>query len=231
MLRKDYVKKQSLKRKRAGPLGGGQKRRRVVPGYTRQSGYYGRYSGGSGELKFIDSDLDSAAVPAAGTIAPTINIIEQGVTESQRVGRKCTIRRIGWKYNLRLPNTASTPDSADSVRLILYQDKQCNGATATVTGILESADYQSFNNLVNSGRFVTLMDRTHLLNASSGNGSSTGTYLVDGSFYKVCNMPIEYSGTTGALGEIRSNNLGILVISKGGVTVLDSKIRLRFSDS
>ena len=50
------------------------------------------------------------------------------------------------------------------MRVMLYHDKQANGATAAVLDILESADYQSFNNLVNSGRFRILMDRTYAMN-------------------------------------------------------------------
>ena len=46
-----------------------------------------------------------------------------------------------------------------------------------MTDILESDDYQSFNNLANKGRFVTLMDRTYELNSNgaAGDGTSNDT--------------------------------------------------------
>lgn len=227
----------------ARPINKGQysyKKRRFTPGKDRTSGYYGRfaYSGKGGELKFHDIDVDDALVDAAGTVTSTINAIAQGVTESQRVGRKCTIKNIGWKWEWNLPerDAVATPQKPEIVRMILFLDKQANGATAAVTDILETADFQSFKNLANSQRFVTLVDRSITLNyqtlASDGAGVvSSCEQLVQGSFYKKCNIPLEFSSTTGAIGEIRSNNIGVLLISKNGQGVFQSKFRLRFSDN
>ncbi len=212
--------------------------RAVVPGYTRTSGFYGRFSGQKGgELKFHDVDLDDAVIAAAGTVTPSINLIAQGVTESTRVGRKCTLKRIGWKYTIELPeaDAVATPNASDLTRIIMFLDKQCNGATAAVTDILETADFQSFNNLANSGRFRILMDKVVTLNhmtlASDGAGLvSSSNRLASGSFYKTCNIPLEFSATTGAITEIRSNNVGVLLLARQTGLVFTSKIRLRFSD-
>ncbi len=216
-----------------------KRRKAFIPGVDRTGGFYGRYSGRSGELKFLDLQLDDAAIATAGESLSTgsINVIAQGVTESQRVGRKCTIKSINWRYVLTLAeaDAVGTAPPADTVRLIMYVDKQCNGATAPVTQILESANWQSFRNLANSGRFNFLMDKTVAMNrnglASDGAGvvSSNGT-RKEFTFYKKCNVPIEFISTTGAIAEIRSNNIGVLVISFGGVTSMVGKIRLRFSD-
>ncbi len=207
-------------------------------GYFRTAGYYGRFSGpGAIELKFHDLDVDDAAIAAGATIAEdSCNTIAQGVTEVTRIGRKCTIRQIGWKWNIKLPVTApATGAQSDTVRVILYIDKQCNGATAATTGILETADYQSFNNLANKSRFRTLMDRTYTLNvqAASGDGAANdiSEYSIDDSFYKKCNIPIEFDSTTGAITEVRSNNIGVMLVGKNGLAVFESKMRLRFSDS
>ncbi len=211
----------------------------VARGYTRRSGFYGRFGdNGGGELKFHDVDLDDANVATAGTIVPTINIIPQGTTEIQRIGRKCTIRSIAWRYRVFLPeqDAVMTPASSDMIRVILYVDKQTNGATATVTGILRTADFQSFNNLVNTRRFQILLDKSidmnYLTLASDGAGVvSQGGTQKDFTFFKKLNLPIEFDAATGALTEIRSNNLGVLLISSGAVCGFDSKIRLRFSDN
>ncbi len=53
----------------------------------------------------------------------------------------------------------------------------------------------------------------------------------EGSFYKKCDMPIEFNNTTGAIAEIRSNNLGVMLGSSSGAAGFTSKFRLRFSDS
>lgn len=209
---------------------------RIVPGRTRQAGFYGRYAPSGGEQKFHDLDIDDAVIATSGIAEDSCLTIAQGVTESQRVGRKCTVKNIGWKYQITLPSTTGDTATSDTVRVILYQDKQTNGATATVAGILESADFQSFNNLSNSSRFRTLLDRTYDLNAPSGGTSAAGVdqfgeFTVHDSFYKRCNMPIEYDSTTGAITEMRSNNVGVLLLSSQGLCAFGSKMRVRFSDN
>lgn len=222
------------------------KRRRVVipralQGYVQQSGFYGRFAGSRGELKFHDLDIDDAVVAGGGTIAQVSCLtIAEGNGESDRIGRKLTVKVIQWKYNVSMLPQASTanPQGTDTVRVILYLDKQTNGATATVTGILESADYQAFHNLANSGRFTVLHDAeiNLKLNAACGDGSAANDWLGESfskQFYKQCTIPIEYdnSATTGVITSMRSNNLGVLLLSRSGVCNFDSKMRIRYSDS
>lgn len=213
--------------------------RRFVPGRDRVGGFYGRYSNG-GEMKFHDVDLDDAVVAGAGGITATINIIAQGVTESTRVGRKCTIKAIHWRYKVNLPqqDAGGTPLNGDTLRIILYLDKQCNGATAAITDILETANVQSFRNLANVSRFNILLDKLHNINyhnmASDGAGLvslSNQTYQT--TFNKRCDIPIEFNNVAndGSLATIRSNNLGVLLISEAGVVGFFSAFRLRFSDA
>ncbi len=198
--------------------------------------YRGRFANG-GELKFHDVEVNDALIAQNGVIqnTGTINIIPQGTDENERVGRKCTIKSILWHYNLTLSESSSV-GAIDTIRCILYLDKQANGLTAAATDLYKTDNYQSFRNLANSGRFEILYDKTHALNhqAAAGNGTANdaGAWGIDRSFYKTVNIPIEFSGTAGSLTQIRSNNLGILHFAKAGArVVLDSKIRLRFSDS
>ncbi len=205
--------------------------------------------GGAGEIKFYDLSMDDAVVASTGTIQDPTNPgpaatqesicgIKQGVGESERIGRKCTIRAIGWKYNVTLPevDNAATPAPPDIVRIILYQDKQANGTAATVTGILETANIHSFNNLANTSRFVTLMDTVVTINYS-GMGSATSDTVSQGEvqhwgeFHKRCNIPLEFSAATGALSELRSNNVNVLLISFNGTAGFKSQFRIRFSDN
>ncbi len=207
--------------------------RRFVAGFDRTGGYYGRYANG-GELKFHDVDLDDATIATGVNVTATVNIIPQGVTESDRVGRMCTIKSIGWRYRVSMP-TIATLSSDDTVRVIMYLDKQANGATIGTTDLLETADFQSFNNLSNSKRFRILHDKVYAMNYRAGGGDGTANdaapFGINATFFKKCNIPIEFSSTTGAIGEIRSNNIGVLLISEAGVAGFNSKIRLRFSDN
>ncbi len=185
-------------------------------------------------MKFHDVDIDDAVVSVAGTIQAGVNLIPQGVTEKTRVGRKCVIRKIQWRWSSFLPSTSTPGSTTDVVRMILYQDKQANGAAAGVTDILETDDYQSFLNLANSGRFKILVDRliSHVSKSGAYDGTNDqfGENVVNGSYYKNCFIPIEFDSTTGAVTEIKSNNLGVLLVGQTGVATFNSAIRLRFSD-
>ncbi len=218
-------------------------RPRVVPGTTRVGGFYGRFSGtrgqGGGELKFHDVEVDDATVAAGATlVTDSINKIPQGVTEVQRIGRKCVIKKIMFRYRIALPfqDAMAVAKNGDSIRIIVFLDKQCNGATATTAGILESDDLHSFNNLANSGRFRILFDKVHDLNyqamSSDGSGVMSQTGVVEeDTWFKDVNIPLEFDSTTGAITEIRSNNIGILIAGSQGEMTFNSKIRLRFSDN
>ncbi len=196
------------------------------------------YGRSPGELKFFDLDLDEDPFLTAGAITDSINKIAQGVTEVTRVGRKCTIRSINWHFLVWLPeqDAIADPLAGDSVRIILYVDKQTNGATAAVTDLLETADWRSFRNLANVSRFNVLMDKTTSINylalASDGAGVVSQSQVNQhGEFYKNCTIPIEFDAGAGAITEIRSNNLGVLLISSNGTANFSSKLRVRFSDN
>ncbi len=217
-----------------------KKRRMFVPGRDRVGGYYGRYATRDGELKFFDATIDDAIVAQGFVVqnSRSINAIPQGVTESQRVGRKCTIKSIHCHYEVKLPavDAAATPGNADVLRVVIYLDKQTNGATIAGTDLFEFDDWQSFRNLANSGRFHILYDKFHALTppnlASDGAGVVSHTELLrDFSFNKKCNIPIEFSSTTGAISEIRSNNIGLMIGSRTGLAGFSSEFKVRFSDN
>ncbi len=189
------------------------------------------------ELKFHDLDVDDAAIAAGATIAQaSCNIIAQGMTESTRIGRKCTIKSINWRMEVNLASNASLNNS-DIVRVILFLDRQCNGAAPATTDLLEAADYQSFNNLANKSRFFTLMDRTYSVNPSGASGDGTtdatvSTVIAD-TFFKKVDLPIEYdnSASTRVITTQTSNNIVVMTLSRSGKAAFSSKMRLRFTDS
>ncbi len=199
--------------------------------------YSGRYRGGvynpGTELKFHDIAVNDAVIAAGGTIVvSSCNLIAQGDGESQRIGRKVTIKSINWRYSIQI-ETATSNVGDDIIRLVLYQDKQANGATSAVLGVYEDNDYQTFRNLTNKGRFRILMDRTYALNtvAGSGNGTNSRQFSagIQGTFFKKCNIPVEFSAGAGALTEITSNNIGVIAFSRTGRCELQSAMRIRFT--
>lgn len=210
----------------------------AMQGYYRKAGNYGRYSGvGGSEKKYFDTTKTSTLSSSTGTIFnPSLNLIPQGVTESERVGRKVVVKSLHLKGTVTLPSTTSATDASDSIRIIIYQDKQCNGAAAGVTDILESGAFVSFRNLTESGRFNILMDECWDLKSGGGAGADAATDIYGGetkfwNFNKQMMVPIEYSATTGAITEIRSNNYGILVISANGKANAAYISRVRYTDN
>lgn len=205
-----------------------------MQGYDRTAGYYGRYPQVTGEDKFFDGSKASTTSATGGTIFDSSLVkIPQGTEEKERIGRKCVIDRIAIRGNVLLPANTNENLTNDTVRIIIYQDKQTNGAAAVVTDILESAAWNSYNNLANSQRFRVLHSEFIEINSLSGGGDvaadtsdSTSKYF---DFYKKCNIVMEFDSTAGAITEMKSNNIGVLVISRLGEAFVEYRWRVRFT--
>lgn len=203
-------------------------------GYMRNVGNYGRFQPVGPEVKFLDSGEGNAAVSTTGTLTTSLNLIPQGVSPSERVGRKVVLTAVQLRGQLSLTNTSTPTNTADRVRIILYWDKQANGAAATATDILSTASIDSFNNLTNSSRFVILADKEmELVTQAGANDGAADQFAVDVrsfSIFKRCRIPMEFNGATGGLTEIRSNNVGVMFISQSGFAGRLFTARVRFSD-
>lgn len=100
---------------------------------------------------------------------------------------------------------------------------------------LKTALIKEHRNLSEENRFTILYDKLHNL-AYGGIASETSDTVTQAAsiqnfvMYKAVNIPLEFSSTTGAITEIRSNNIGCLVISDIGTCGFQGNVRLRFSD-
>lgn len=205
-------------------------------GYYRRAGNYGRYPPLGQELKFKENTWNQSPVSATGNIVlSTVNNVAAGTGESERIGRRITIKSISIRLEAFLSNTTVVTNTDDGVRIIVYHDKQCNGAAAAVTDILQSATYLAYNNLSNKNRFRILADKFIDISAQAGayTGSAAAFATVGKtrSMYMKCNMPVEFSSTTGAITEIASNNIGILCISSKARLNVNGNVRIRYADS
>ncbi len=186
------------------------------------------------EVKFHDLTVTDALVAAGANIAKdSCNLITAGTGESERIGRKITIRGIEWRYGIELKIATDPAKASDMIRVILYQDKQANGVTAAAGDIMEDLSWSSMYNLTNRDRFRILFDKVHQLNATAGggNGSTLDVYnhQVNHVFKKRLKIRIEYSGAAATMTNIRSNNIGVLLLSKDGVCLFDSRMRISFT--
>lgn len=198
-----------------------------------------RYIRPTGEVKFFDFNFNSAPVPTAGAVKNSFLTVAQGVDESERIGRKIRVIGVAWHLKISLPAASgAAPNPGDTARVILYIDKQCNGASASVGDVLETADIRSFRNLANIGRFKLLCDKMFTLNynnlAWNGTYSRFESSYIDSQerlFFKIKDLPIEYNSTTGAVSEIRSNNIGAIIISESADIDVNSYVRVRYTDN
>lgn len=196
---------------------------------------YGRYSGRNPEMKSLDTTytdtLDSTGV-VLGT--PTgINLVPQGTTDVTRIGRKIIIKNIyiqGWVEN------PTTTDPGNLYKIALVLDKQANGTYPSYSDIYDvNTDLNSYRNLDNSERFQVIKSwKKHL--AVNGVAESTGLKYTK-SFSQLnlshrCNIPIIFDSTTGAITEIRSNNLMLIgICDSSNDTQLNLRCRIRYTDS
>ncbi len=190
------------------------------------------------ERKFFDSSLLDTGVLTVGSVQPSLIIIAQGTTESERVGRKIRIASVHYRGHVTIPFNGSTGAGGnDIIRMILVQDKQVNGATFLVLDYLETADIHSFRNLSNVNRFHTLYDRQFQVDGHQGGGRGdntvfTGVGRVPFQFHKNVNIPIEYNNTftDGRVTTQTSNGLFWLFISQAGLGSVEAQFRIRFTD-
>lgn len=184
------------------------------------------------ETKWFDTTLGNMSPAATGSITnASLNLIPEGTTESERIGRKCMVKSLHIKGVIGMPS--SSIPLTERLRVIVYCDKQANGATAAVTDILETTTVDSFRNLANVTRFIVLSDKTTLFNQTAGIGGDSTTDLYSPviktiKFNKKMNLDLEFSASTGALTELRSNNIGVLAISDNGLATIAYTARVRF---
>ncbi len=209
------------------------KSRAFRPGYSRTGGYYGRFKNKlEPELKFFDVNINETLVAVTAEFTQLL-LIPQGTTESTRIGRNCIVKSIELRLNMNMIGAADPLTASDTIRIILYLDKQTNGGAATALQILETDNYLAFPNLSNSKRFTLLWDKTVHIRATAGSGNGTANDVFSNEFQlqyrKNLNLPIEYNNTAGALTEMSTNNLALMYISRRNRTAIDGRCRIRFT--
>lgn len=184
------------------------------------------------EKKFFDSDITSVAAINTGTIFNSLCLVPQGTTDQTRVGNKITIRNINLKCFAGLDDQGTAVFATGNLRVILFVDKQTNGATAAVTDILKTASISSFRNMDQVDRFQILKDKVYNLPCRSANALHTDQGTRQWTMSAKCNIPVHFSSTTGAITELRSNNVGILYISDISLVNAASPgtARIKFTD-
>ena len=215
------------------------------------------------EKKFheIGQDATTLASVATGPIPAhsgfaSFNLIANGDTMSTRNGNKITIDSINIRGRCLMDANADV-DPANVLsgttvwRVVLYLDTQCNGGAPTFDEYFDNQlifqdAFDVYNSLHQTGRFKTLMDkRITVVSQPAFIDTSTtpdrcfcfGGETEFSHTIKNLHIPVYYSDNTANLQAVRTNNIGMWVMSVGGLgatTVSQRKfayrVRVRFYD-
>jgi len=214
----------------------------------------------NGEVKFHDNGAGYTTLTNVGTPTtpphlqiPSFCLIPQGDLNHQRNGAKIMLTKLTFRFGVMIDTNSnltlnSLVQTSSAWRVILYIDTQTNGAAAAIgdvfdTSIANEHAFDVYNNLYNTGRFKTLMDKYINLDGIAPTFNADNKNYVQAGQMKEfkktipLNLPVTFTGTDGTIGTIRTNNIGCFVFcnSFGGTTDAAQRkfayrFRLRFTD-
>lgn len=190
----------------------------------------------SAELKFKDTTKGATTLASAGAILnDTLIGLTEGNTDSTRIGNRITVKSVMVRGIAQLPAAVDVTLTSQVVRIIVYLDRQANGATATVADILAAADFNAFNNLDNSDRFRTLAETT--IDMMTPGATPSGAAYTYGEFNQSfflkakLNLDFKYKGNAGTVADLAGNNIGVLCIGKSdALGTVQYIARVRYTD-
>ena len=113
------------------------------------------------EKKWNDS-RNSITTTTANCVPILLNGIPQGDDSTERLGKRINMTNVAIRATASIPANATQP--FDSIRVIIFYDRQPNQLTPAVTDILTTASQDAHINLFNSDRFWVVLD--HYLTVS-----------------------------------------------------------------
>lgn len=198
-----------------------QLRAKVIPGFTRTGGQYGRslYN----ETKYFETSGAINIDTTAAVDISSLNLIPTGTSTTTRVGRKIVVTEIDFQgyFNWATTMTASNY-TLGLCRIALVLDTQCNGASCTYQDVYDVSTSTpfAFRNMGNLQRFKVL--KSWMMTPNFGCVSFDATTITcppqKMKFYKKCTIPIEFAPTNvdGAITAIKTNNICVMAVSANG---------------
>jgi len=179
------------------------------------------------ELKWFDQGGVQGNLPfGLAQLVQPLALVAQGAGPTQRIGRTIVVKSMEMKIGLQgiwvPPPAGAQALGSISYRVDVLLDKQTNGAICTGADIYDTSvagtdATNRFMNLYNENRFTLLKRWQGDLNPPSFAAGVTATALQqqvsaqrDLVLSKRCNIPVEYSGATGQLAEVRSNQIYVV---------------------
>lgn len=206
------------------------------------------------EKKYFERETVAAAVgntlATAKIITPVVGI-QTGTGQNNRVGHRISITQLSYYGIVKMPernNQAYSVVNDDILRVMVVIDKQTNGVTLSVADLLDNTNtgtvgnVHSFRNLTSTTRFRILKDEFVHIDGNppihdTSAGATTSNYAcpvrrLPMEYHYKFEKPllIEYTSTTGAIAEIKSNNIYIVFLSHNGVVEVGGVTRVRYMD-
>jgi len=184
---------------RGGKRGGGRITGAQIAGMLASSGFKYLFNT---EDKYQDIAI-TTTVDNSGLVT-LLNGLTQGTTVSTRIGDSVKWVNITVSWSLTISVSAATT----FVRIILFRDKQCDGAAPnTFVNLLMSASYDALYNPVYSNRFVVIYDNKVGLNTGDDQ-----VYVGDRSFNQTFHTRYGL-GNAGTIADIATNSCYLALIS------------------
>lgn len=196
------------------------------------------------ESKWFESTAGPTALDSAGTLlSSSINLVDEGNGVDQMAGRKIVITRIQIRMTVIAPSSSNATlgnvVTSPEYRIMLVQDRQCNGASLSIASVLQTTNTKGYNNLSNARRFKILKDCYESTSTSLTFNSNTLVYACGEvrkvyDYYIKCFIPVMFSEQAGGsrvIGEVLSNNLAVIGFSSSSGVTLAYRTRIRFNDN
>ncbi len=181
------------------------------------------------EYKCLDTDIADSATSQTPILHQLTNSV-QGDTQTTRDGSQIKLTRILLRYKLKLNSSAT---GGSSVRVMLIQDNQTNGAIFTAADILVNTSGSGAAALIsplvidNKFRFRVLYSKLHNMNFE---GRDIQSYQK---IFNFKDLKIRYNGNAGTIADITSKSLVLLTVTDAATAQprITAYVRVRFIDN
>lgn len=206
-------------------------------------GFRARYGTGANEKKVSDIQTAPYGVSIAGGMT-LLHLPVLGSDYNQRIGRKTLVKSIYIRGRVAITNFIIQPPGVSTIiptgqaRLIVFIDKQPNGAVPLIGDLLNTAEPGSQLNLNNRDRFQIITDKIYSFDASLTNGTSYAFFnqtQYNIKIYKKVSIETIFNGTNG--GTIADINSGAIYMcwvgnanTQGGGQTAIVSTRCRYVD-
>lgn len=201
------------------------------------------------ELKHKDVlYANTDVIPATQVLWATHNYIAQGTSSITRLGNMIAPTSYQIRVRFRADNAQVTEDSR--VRMIIFWDRQCNGADPDPTGVDGLLDDSVITNQIFAPRNYNTLERYKIVKdetftlhpvlatttvVATGVVSVVQRVSIQKTYFIKSSRLLKYSGNAGTVADLVSNALYVLFYSDiaGGTNPpeVDGGVRMYFKDA